>query len=192
MGAPLVRAALFLIDILFSLYILAVLLRFLFQLVRADFYNPFSQALVKITNPTLLPLRRMIPGLYGLDMGAVALLLILECLKNYLLLLVVGRSPNIAGLLLFSVAGLLELTLYVFIVTTFARVILSWFVPYGYHNPVLGLLRSLTEPLLRPARRLVPPISGLDLSPIGVFILLYLTLIIAVQPLKSVGAGLLG
>ncbi len=191
MGAPLVRAALFLIDTLFWLYMLAILLRFLFQLVRADFYNPFSQALVKITNPALLPLRRMIPGLYGLDLAAVALLLIVGCLKNYLQLLIVGLSPRIVGLLVYSLAELLQATLYVFIVAIFVRVILSWVVPYGYQNPVMGLLRSLTEPLMRPARRLIPPLGGLDVSPIGAFILLYLTLIIAVQPLKAYGAALL-
>ena len=180
MGA-LVRSALFLIDVLFSLYVLAVLLRFLFQLVRADFYNPFSQALVRITNPTLLPLRRMIPGFYGVDMAAVVLLLILECLKNYLLLLIVGRAPNVFGLLVYSAAELIKLTLYLFIVTIFARVILSWFAPYGYQNPVAGLLRSLTEPLLRPARRLIPPI-----------IFLYLALIIRDELLRSFAPALLG
>jgi YggT family protein len=191
MGA-LVRSALFLIDVLFSLYVLAVLLRFLFQLVRADFYNPFSQALVRITNPTLLPLRRMIPGFYGVDMAAVVLLLILECLKNYLLLLIVGRAPNVFGLLVYSAAELIKLTLYLFIVTIFARVILSWFAPYGYQNPVAGLLRSLTEPLLRPARHLIPPIGGLDLSPIAVFIFLYLALIIRDELLRSFAPALLG
>jgi YggT family protein len=191
MGAPLVRAALFLIDTLFWLYMLAVLLRFLFQLVRADFYNPFSQALVKITNPALLPLRRMIPGLYGFDLAAVVLLLIVGCAKNYLELAIIGLSPRIIGLLVYSIAELLQATLYVFIVSIFVRVILSWVVPYGYQNPVMGLLRSLTEPLMRPARRLIPPLGGLDVSPIGAFILLYLTLIIAVQPLKAYGAALL-
>lgn len=191
MGAPLVRAALFLIDTLFWLYMLAVLLRFLFQLVRADFYNPFSQALVKITNSALLPLRRMIPGLYGFDLAAVVLLVVVGCAKNYLELAIIGLSPRIVGLLVYSIAELLQATLYVFIVSIFVRVILSWVVPYGHQNPVMGLLRSLTEPLMRPARRLIPPLGGLDVSPIGAFILLYLTLIIAVQPLKAYGAALL-
>lgn len=191
MGGPLVTAAQFLVDTLFGLYMLAILLRFLFQLVRADFYNPFSQALVRITNPALLPLRRMIPGLYGLDLAAVVLLLIVGCLKNYLKLLIIGFSPRIVGLLVYSVAELLQATLYVFIVAIFVRVLLSWVVPYGYQNPITGLLTSLTEPLMRPARRLLPPLGGLDLSPIGALILLYLTLIIAVQPLKNYGAALL-
>jgi YggT family protein len=192
MTNPVVQAALFLINSLFSLYILAVLLRFLFQTTRADFYNPFSQALVTITNPTLVPLRRIIPGLYGFDLAAIVLLLILECVKNYLKALVVGYYPPVVALLVLSVAELLETTVYLFIVTIIVRVIVSWVAPYGSYNPALGLLVSLTEPLLRPARRLIPPISGLDLSPIVVFTLLYLTLIIVVWPLKSYGVALFG
>lgn len=187
MGSPLTDAGVFLIGTLFQLYILAVLLRFLFQATRADFYNPFSQALVVITNPTLVPLRRLIPGLYGTDFAAIVLMMILACLKNYLLTLITGRSRGLGSLLICSMAELVELTIYVFIVTIFIRVILSWLAPYGRHNPVGGLLISLSEPLLRPARRLIPPISGLDLSPIAVFIVLYLMLILFVRQLKIYG-----
>ncbi len=190
MGSPLTNAGVFLIGTLFQLYILAVLLRFLFQATRADFYNPFSQALVVITNPTLVPLRRLIPGLYGIDLAAIVLMLVLACLKTYLLALIRGFWPAPIGLLVYSAAELLELTIYVFIITIFIRVLLSWIVPYGRSNPAAGLLISVSEPLLRPARRLIPPISGLDLSPIVVFIVLYLALILMVHPLQSVGARL--
>jgi YggT family protein len=191
MGGPFGQAAMFLIDTLFWLYILAVLLRFLFQLVRADFYNPFSQALVAITNPTLLPLRRMIPGLYGIDFAALVLLLVLQVVKNVLLGLIFGQWYNLLGLIVYSAAELLQMTVYLFIFLIFIRVLLSWVAPYGGHNPVTGLLFSVTEPLMRPARRLIPPLSGLDLSPVAVFILLYLTLILIVTPLLSVGKSLL-
>ncbi|MCZ6575676.1 MAG: YggT family protein [Gammaproteobacteria bacterium] len=191
MGGPFGQAAVFLIDTLFWLYILAVLLRFLFQLVRADFYNPFSQALVAITNPTLLPLRRMIPGLYGIDFAALVLVLVLQVVKNVLLGLIVGQWYNLLGLIVYSAAELLQMTVYLFIFLIFIRVLLSWVAPYGGHNPVTGLLFSVTEPLMRPARRLIPPLSGLDLSPVAVFILLYLTLILIVTPLLSVSKSLL-
>lgn len=191
MGGPFGQAAVFLIDMVFWLYILAVLLRFLFQLVRADFYNPFSQALVAITNPTLLPLRRMIPGLYSIDFAALVLLLVLQVVKNVLLGLIFGQWYNLLGLIVYSAAELLKMTVYLFIFLIFIRVLLSWVAPYGGHNPVTGLLFSVTEPLMRPARRLIPPLSGLDLSPVAVFILLYLTLILIVTPLLSVGKSLL-
>lgn len=191
MGGSFGQAAVFLIDTLFWLYILAVLLRFLLQLARGDFYNPFSQALVTITNPALLPLRRVIPGLYGLDLASVVLLLLLQCVKNFLIRLIGGYASNVIGLVVLSAAELLQLTVYVFIFLIFVRVILSWVTPYGGYNPVMGLLISLTEPLMQPARRLIPPISGLDLSPIAVFILLYLTLILMIWPLVRFGNLLL-
>ncbi|MFQ6022506.1 MAG: YggT family protein [Acidiferrobacterales bacterium] len=192
MQGPFGEAAVFLIDTLFWLYILAVLLRFLFQVVRADFYNAFSQALVMITNPAVRLFRRFIPGLYGIDLASVLLLLILQCLKNYLLGLIrFGASFKLLGLAVFSAAELLNLVIWVFIVAIFIRVILSWVAPHGRYNPAMGLLISLTEPLMLPARRLIPPMSGLDLSPISVFILLYLTLILIVSPLMAFGRGLL-
>lgn len=178
------NAGLFLIDTLFSLYILAVLLRLLFQVLRADFYNPLSQALVIITNPPLLPLRRVIPGLYGIDLAAVVLLVILQCAKNFLIGLLAGFTPGPLGLLLYSVAGLFNLTVWVFIIAIFIRVILSWVSPYGgRQNPVMGLISDLTEPLMRPARQMIPPIGGLDLSPMAVIILLVLTRMLICQPL---------
>lgn len=189
---PISQGLVFLIDILLGLYILAVLLRFLFQVVRADFYNSFSQALVTITNPTLAPLRRMIPGLYGIDVAAIVLLLILQCLKNFIIWLIQGVQPKVMGLVVVSAADLLQLTLWVFIVAIFIRVILSWVSPYAARqHPAVGLLNNLTDPLMRPARHMIPPMGGIDLSPIVVFILLYLTIILLVKPLLRFGYGLL-
>lgn len=189
---PISQGLVFLIDILLGLYILAVLLRFLFQVVRADFYNSFSQALVTITNPTLAPLRRMIPGLYGIDVAAIVLLLILQCLKNFIIWLIQGVQPKVMGLVVVSAADLLQLTLWVFIIAIFIRVILSWVSPYAARqHPAVGLLNNLTDPLMRPARHMIPPMGGIDLSPIVVFILLYLTIILLVKPLLRFGYGLL-
>jgi YggT family protein len=189
---PISQALVFLVDILLGLYILAVLLRFLFQVVRADFYNPFSQALVTITNPTLAPLRRLIPGLYRVDLAAIVLLLILQCLRNFIIWLIQGVQPKVMGLVVVAAVELLQTTLWVFIIAIFIRVILSWVSPYAARqNPVVGLLNNLTEPLMRPARQMVPAMGGLDLSPIAVFILLYLTIILIVKPLLAFGYGLL-
>ena len=185
------NAGLFLIETLFSLYILAVLLRLLFQVVRADFYNPLSQALVTITNPPLRPLRRVLPGLYGIDLAAVVLLLILQCVKNFLIGLLTGFTPSPLGLLVYSAADLLNLTVWVFIIAIFIRVILSWVSPHGgRQNLAVGLISSLTEPLMRPARQMIPPMGGLDLSPIVVITLLYLTLMLICQPLLDFGCSI--
>jgi YggT family protein len=171
----LTEAGILLVEVVFGLYLLAVLLRFLFQLARADFYNPISQFLVAFTNPLLKPLRRLIPGLYGIDLASLVLLLVLKCIELYLLLLLGGVAVQWLPIVAAATVDLLRLTLNVYFFAILIRVILSWFMPYGIHqNPAGSLLVSLTEPLLRPARRLIPPIGGLDLSPIAVIVILQL------------------
>jgi YggT family protein len=185
------QAGLYLIQLVFGFYILLVLLRLLFQLVRASFYNPVSQFIVTLTQPPMQFLRRFIPGLFGVDMAAVVLLLALQILEIYVIAWFQGASPAAGGVVVIAVAQLIEFTVYVFIVAIFIRIILSWVNPYGTRHPVGDLLHSLTEPLLAPARRLIPPIGGLDLSPIAVFVLLQLTLILIVRPLRDFGGALL-
>ena len=183
-----VEAGEFLIETLFGLYIGAVLLRFLLQLVRADFYNPIAQFLVTVTNPVLRPLRRVIPGLFGMDLAAVALLLVLEGVKFALLHLMRGLTIAPTALAVMGVVDLLQFTLNVFLVSIFIRVLLSWFNPYP--NPATQLLARLTEPLLRPARRLLPPFSGVDLSPLFAIVLLVLVQMLVLRPLLYYGLAL--
>jgi YggT family protein len=186
------QAGLYLIQVVFGFYILLVLLRFLFQLARADFYNPVSQFIVTLTQPPLGFLRRIIPGLGGIDLAAVVLLVALQAAELWLIHgLIQGVPINAAGLMVLAIARLLQLTVYVYIVAVLIRVVLSWVNPYGTRHPVGELLNDLTDPLLVPARRLIPPISGLDLSPIAVFVLLQLTLILIVRPLEDVGIALM-
>jgi len=167
------NAAVFLIQTLFGLYLVAVMLRFLLQLTRADFYNPVSQFLVKVTNPPLIPLRRIIPGFMGIDMAAVVLLLVIQAVEVVLVTMVQGLSLSIPTLLILTVAGLIRLLLEIYFYSILIQVILSWVNPGGY-NPAIALLYALNEPILSRARRLIPPISGFDLSPILVFIVIKL------------------
>jgi YggT family protein len=185
------QAGLYLIQLVFGFYILLVLLRLLFQLVRASFYNPVSQFIVTLTQPPLQFLRRFIPGLFGIDMAAVALLVALQMLEIYCIAWFQGISAGLAGVIVLAIAQLIEFAAYVYIVAILIRIVLSWVNPYGTRNPISDLLYSLTEPMLAPARRLIPPIGGLDLSPIAVFVLLQLTLILIVRPLHDFGTGLL-
>lgn len=185
------QAGLFLVQVIFGFYILLVLLRLLFQLVRANFYNPFSQFVVTLTQPPLKILRRFIPGFFGIDFATVVLLLVVQILEVLLLAWLQGIQPNPAGVVVQAVAELLSLTVWVFLIAIFIRVILSWVNPYGTRHPMGDLLYSLTEPMLAPARRLIPAIGGLDLSPIAVIVLLQLTLILIVNPLRDVGLALM-
>jgi YggT family protein len=184
------NAGVFLIQTLFGFYILAVMLRFLFQWARADFYNPLVQFLVKLTNPPLVPLRRLIPGFMGLDMAAVVLMLALQFLELLLILLLSGQGANLMGLLVLTIAELLGLLINVLFWAVIIQAILSWFSP-DYRHPAVRLLHQLTEPVLRPARRLLPPFSGLDLSPILVLIALQLLKLLLVAPLRDMGFTLL-
>lgn len=162
----------FLINTLFGLYVLALMLRLLLAAVKADFYNPISQFLVKITNPLLVPMRRFIPSVGKLDTSAIVLMLVVQMLAITLILVIRGGGFSPLTLVLWSAAELVNLLFNVFIFAIVIQAILSWVNPGG-HSPFSGLLYSLTEPVLRPCRRLIPPVSGIDLSPMAGLIGLY-------------------
>lgn len=180
-------ATVFLIQTVFGFYILAVMLRFLLQCVRADFYNPLVQFLVRITNPPLLPLRRIIPGYRGLDLAAVVLIFVLQLIEVLLIALLLGRPVGIGGLLFSTVIELLKLLINIYLWGVVIQALLSWFNPDPYH-PAARVLAQLTAPVLRPARRLLPPISGVDLSPMLVIVaLIFISLLL--QDLLGFWAG---
>jgi len=182
-GAYLTNPLVFLIQVIFGAYILVVMLRFLLQLVKADFYNPVSQFVVKVTTPPLRPLRRIIPGIAGLDVAAIILMWLLKSLELALIMMIGGLGTSLLPALAWSIPELISLFINVFLFAILIQVIISWVNPGGY-NPVIGLLNSLTEPLLGPARRIVPPISGLDLSPMLVMIGLVLLKMLLLPPIQ--------
>lgn len=184
------NAGVFLIETLFGIYILAIMLRFLFQWVRADFYNPLSQVLVKITNPLIVPLRRIIPGFKGIDFASILLMLALQVLALVLIGAIKGFTFQPVGLAVLSFAKLLSLVLNIFFFSILIQVIISWISPSSY-NPVVALVHSLNEPLMRPVRRVIPPFSGLDLSPLVVMIGIQLCNILVIAPISDVGKSLL-
>lgn len=179
------NAGVFLIQTLVGLYALTFMLRFLLQLVRADFYNPFSQFLVKVTNPVVKPLRKIIPGFGGIDWASVLAVYLLMLLEFVLIGLLPRYSiPNPQGLLILALAESLSLLLNIFLFSIIIQAIISWINP-GSYNPVVGLLHQLTAPILSPIRRVIPPISGLDLSPMAAIIVLYLINLLFIHPLTD-------
>lgn len=176
----------FLIDIIFGLYILAVMLRFMLQWFRADFRNPLAQALVRVTNPPLKPLRRFIPGVGGLDMAAIVLMLALQYAASALIFYIGGMDLHPVFLLFFAISELVSLFIMVFIVAIIIQVIVSWVNP-GTYNPALSMVYAITEPVMRHARRLIPPVGGLDLSPMVATIGLFLIKMLAVPPIVTLG-----
>ncbi len=179
----LANPAVFLIQTLLGLYALVVMLRFLLQLLRVDFYNPLSQFVVKLTSPVLRPLRRVIPGYQGIDFSSLVLAWMVKSLEVFLVVWLLRGSPPLLGALIWSLPELCAVTLNIFLFAVLIQVILSWINPDPF-NPALGVLRRLTDPLLRPAQRLLPPIGGLDLSPMLVVIGLVLLEMLLLPPLK--------
>jgi len=162
----------YLVQTVLSLYLVAMLLRFLLQLVRADFYNPISQFLVKITNPLVIPLRKVVPGFAGLDMASLLLALVLQLAGIVALLLVNGLGlPSVLLLLVWSVLGVIGLLVNVYFFALLGMIILSW-VAAGSNHPAIYLLHQITEPVMAPFRKALPAMGGMDFSPILVFILI--------------------
>lgn len=171
MGGRGIEALIFIVNVVLGLYTAAVMLRFLLQWARADFYNPICQAIVKITSPLLLPLRRIVPGWRKLDFAAVVLIIIVQVV-NVALVLWLLRLPLPAGLITWWVfLKIIFVLVNLYFVTILVEAILSWVNP-SPRNPLVSVLWSLNAPLLRPARRLIPTLGGLDFSPLVVLIVL--------------------
>lgn len=160
-------AGLFLVQAVITLATFAFLLRFILQAVRADFYNPITQAIVRVTDPVLKPARKVIPPIAGLDVASLLLTLLLQFALVFVLFS--GVSPLTAAVL--ASFRLLMLVLDIYFWALIIIVVISWIAP-GSRHPGADLLHQLTEPLLAPFRRLIPPVGGLDFSIMAVFLVL--------------------
>ena len=173
--SALAQALVYVIQTLGSLYLLIILLRFILQLVRADFYNPLSQFTVRATQPLLKPLRRVIPGFGGVDLAALVLAILVQLALMMVVVVLLGASIGglFPALLIWALLGVASLFLKVFFFALIVSVILSWVAPQT-HNPAAELVNQICEPLLAPFRRILPSLGGLDLSPIFAFIVINL------------------
>ncbi|HBO5321181.1 TPA: YggT family protein [Pseudomonas aeruginosa] len=179
-------AAIYILQTLGSLYLLIVLLRFILQLVRADFYTPLSQFIVRATKPLLNPLRRIIPGFGGIDLASLVLAILIQLVLMILILMLMGYGVGgfIMQLLIWSIIAVTSLFLKVFFFALIISVILSWVAP-GSYNPGAQLVNQICEPLLMPFRKLLPNLGGLDLSPIFAFLALKLIDMLVINNLAA-------
>ncbi len=162
----------FLIQAFASIYLIVIMLRFLLQLCRADFYNPVSQFAHKATAPLLNPLRKLFPAYRNVDFASVVLALLLQWLAIQLTASVNGYPLiNVLSVLWWGFLGILSMLINIYIYGLLAAIILSWVAPHNPH-PAIALLWQLMEPVLAPFRKIIPSLGGLDLSPIFVFIML--------------------
>ncbi len=184
----------FILTTLFDLYILLVILRFMLQWLRADFYNPVSQFIVRATTPPLRPLRRVIPSVGGQDSSSIVLAILLTYIKYMILKLLnvpaiqiggalapIVNTPTL-GLIIFGVADLISLTINIFLVAIIVQVVISWINP-GQYNPVVGLIHQITAPIMRPIQRFIRPMGGLDLSPLFAGMVLIVAKMLIIPPL---------
>jgi len=188
-----IEAALkFLIQTLGNLFVIAVLLRFMMQLFRVPFRNPFAQFIVAITDFAVKPLRRVVPGMFGLDWACLVLAWLVELvvvtagywLDGFPFALAGGRVwPVMLGL---AAVKLLSLTVYMIIGLTLVRAVLSW---VNSNNPLMPVVYELSEPFLRPLRRFIPMVAQIDLTPLVLFILCQLILMVPVLALERALLG---
>ena len=178
--------SLYLIQTATGIYLLIMLLRFILQLVLADFYNPISQFLVRATNPLVLPLRRLLPARGRFDPASLILAILIQWLGIIALLWMSGVAlPAISLMLAWSVVGVLGLLVKIYFFALLGMIILSWIAP-GASNPAVYLMYQITEPVMAPFRSVLPAMGGLDFSPFLVFILINIVQI----ALRNVAAGL--
>lgn len=186
---PFANAGLMLVDTLFALVLFVVVLRVLLQFIRANFYNPICQAVFKITNPLLMPWQRVLPVWRGLNLAGVLLAVLIATLWAVAMVWVLGRNVGPAGIALLGIARLLGFVLSMLFWIALARVLLSWFSP-DMRNPAVPLLYAIADLVLRPFARVIPPIGGIDLSPVFALLALRIAQVLLVDPLVAVALGL--
>ena len=181
------QATIFLVELFFDIFIIALLLRYLLTKSHADSFNPLSELIIKVTNPLLKPLRRKIPGYLGVDWSSIISLLLVQALEVTLVELIMsGEMLAFSGLIILTVAHLLKTILYIYLFIIIVQVIISWINPDAY-NPITMIMYQLSEPILRPARRVIPSTGGFDFSPLIVLVIINLLMILLISPLMDVG-----
>ena len=177
------------VSTLFGLVLFVLVLRILLQAIRANFYNPICQAMYKLTNPPLIPLQKLIPPWRGINLAAVLLAWIVGCLWVAALVALSGGSLSLASLLVLGLAQLIDFVLQTLFWIALISILLSWFSPDG-RNPAVPLLYGIADIVLKPFRRVIPPLGGFDLSPIFALLTLRVAMILLVQPLQQFGLSL--
>ncbi len=188
MGSTAAQVGLLLVNAVAGFFLFIIVIRFLLQAVRADFYNPISQFVIKATNPLLIPVRKMIPGFGGYDVAALVLLVAVELVAIILSLLIMDYSPlPVSNIAIWALLGGVGLFLKLYFWGILIMIVASWLAPQS-QNPALVLLRQIVEPVMKPIRKMLPDMGGLDISPIIVFLAIQVLEVILIGMARSSGA----
>ncbi len=181
-------ALVFIIRTLVDLYVITFLLRMMMQWIRADYRNPLTQFIVRVTNPLVIPLRRIVPAVGKLDTASLIVVLVIELIVTVVLInMTCVGEPYLVQVISLTILRVIYLILRVYLFVILIYVILSWINP-GTFNPVSNLLAAIAEPVLRPLRRLIPSIGGLDLTPL--FALIGIQALTMLLPIGRVAGGM--
>lgn len=174
-----------LVSTMGTLFMMAVLLRFLLQISRADFYNPITQMVVRVTDPGVQLFRRFIPGFKGVDFATLVFAMLVQCTLICVLILIAGFDlPGVGLVMTWAVGGIINFILDIYFWSLLVSIVSSFIAPFSEH-PALVLVRQLTEPIMAPFRRLLPSMGGLDLSPIFVFLAIQILKFLLVEPMGA-------
>lgn len=187
-------ALIFLVETAFGLFVVALLLRFYLQWARAPYRNPLSDFLQALTDFMVRPARRLIPGLWGLDLASFALAWLIQLVELFVVLQLRGYQAGpdaglaLAALVLLALVAIIRIGLYLVMAAVILQVVLSWVGPY---SPLMPLANSMTRPFLRGFQKRIPPIGNVDLSPLVLLVVIQLLLMLPVAWAESSLARLL-
>ncbi len=186
----------YVIQSVVDLYVIVILLRIVMQFFGVNYYNQIAQLVTTLTNPLILPLRRVVPRTPLIDSATVVLLLSVQCLKFIMVSVVVsGSFPHLGALGLWvlgdSIQALINVFFYAILLTVVVGLMMSFSNPM-MHNPLLDALTQITEPLMRPVRRIIPPVAGFDFSPLPVMLGLKVAGFLIAMPILQLGSQMAG
>lgn len=169
-------AGVFLVKTLFDLYLFVLVIRLIMVWVRADYFNPLSQLIVKLTNPIITPMRRVIPNVANIELSSLVLIILLEMLKFFIIIYMLTGFPNPLSVIVLGLIDTFKTILSTFFYAILIQALMSWIQPG--QSPITQILQKITSPILRPIQRIVPPVAGFDLSPIFALIILQVLIIL--------------
>lgn len=182
------QSILFLVQVIFSLYSVAIILRVMMRAVHADYYNPLVHAVAKITAYPIKWLKKAIPDIGKIETASVLFLIIIVFIKAVLVIVLNGYKPVLIGSLIWAVGNTIALFFQVVFYIVILQAVLTW-IPTAQVT-IQELLTQLSEPFMAPARRFIPLVGGLDLSPIAILIIIQILTFLIANPIMSLGLSM--
>ncbi|OGT55947.1 MAG: hypothetical protein A3F43_02795 [Gammaproteobacteria bacterium RIFCSPHIGHO2_12_FULL_42_10] len=179
-------ALVFLINTLLNLYLFVLMLRAMLELVRANYFNPLTQFSVRLTHHLIDPIRRRLPNFYNIETASVVVIFAIAMIKFFLIALINGELPHVGGISILALSDMLALIIQILTYAILIQAVLSFVQPY---SPLVSTLSLLASPIMQPLRRFIPPIAGLDITPIPALIFLQLLSMLLINPLMTLGQG---